>query len=108
VKNWSGLIYLTSDPNGLRSLVRALDQPIRPIVKKAIFDVFFNIFNINMSYDEDKVKGNLKYFNSDNLLNTYMVMVLQAFYYCGIYDVLIKLATSADQELADLVNNSKF
>ncbi len=106
MKNWSGLIYLTSDPNGLRSLVQALDQPVHLIAKKAIFEIFFSIFNINMSYDEEKVKGNLKYFNNDNLLNTYMVMVLQAFYYCGIYEVLIKLATQSEPDLSLRVNNS--
>jgi len=101
MKNWSGLIYLTSDPNGLKSLVQALNQPVRSVVKKAIFDIFFDIFNINMSYDEDRTKGSLKSVNSDNLLNTYMIMVIQAFNLCGITDVLIKLATSTETELTE-------
>ncbi len=101
MKNWSGLIYLTADPNGLRSLVQALDQPIRPMVKRVIFDIFFDVFNINMSYDEDRTKGSLKIVNSDNLLNTYMIMVIQAFNLCGIYDVLIKIATSTENVLTE-------
>ena len=101
MKNWSGLIYLTSDPNGLRSLVQALNQPVRIEVKNTIFDIFFDVFNINMSYDEDRTKGSLKTVNSDNLLNTYMIMVIQAFNHCGIYDVLIKLATSIENELTE-------
>ena len=101
MKNWSGLIYLTSDSNGLKSLVQALNQSIRTIVKKAIFSIFFDIFNINMSYDEDRTKGSLKSVNSDNLLNTYMIMIIEAFNLCGIYDVLINLTVSTENELTE-------
>ena len=101
MKNWSGLIYITADSNGLRSLVQALNQPTMVVVKKAIFSIFFDIFNINMSYDEDRTKGSLKSMNSDNLLNTYMIMIIEAFNLCGIYDVLIKIATSAESELTE-------
>jgi rapamycin-insensitive companion of mTOR len=101
MKNWSGLIYLTADPNGLRSLIHSLVQPVRPEVKRTIFDIFKDVLNINMSYDEERTKGNLKAANTENLLNTYMVMVLHALGICGIYNVLITLATGSDPECLD-------
>ena len=101
MKNWSGLIYLTADPNGLRSLIRALVQPVRPEVKRTIFEIFKDVLNINMSYDEERTKGNLKAANTENLLNTYMVMVVHALAVSGMYEVLISLATADDSEFAD-------
>lgn len=91
MKNWSGLIFLAADPNGLQSLIQALNQPIRPIVKRAIFDVFFEIFSV--AYDEAKYKTPI-----DNVLDCYMAMVVHAFVQCGIYEVLYDIVAEAENE----------
>ena len=44
MRSWQGVIYLTSSPLGLQSLVEALNQPIRLYKKTAILDIFIQIF----------------------------------------------------------------
>ena len=34
---------------------------------------------------------------SDNLLNNYIALLLQAFHYCGAYDALTMLGTTAEE-----------
>lgn len=46
LRSWQGVIYLTSSPLGLRSLVEALNQPIRMYKKIAILDIFIETFNV--------------------------------------------------------------
>jgi len=104
MKNWSGIIYLAADHNGLRSLVMALEQPIKEKIKNLIFSFFNDIISINMSYDEERTKRSLKYINFDNLLNIYMVMVLQAFFYTDLHNVLNRLCLSNDIEISTQVN----
>lgn len=46
MRNWNGVIYLSSSPMGLSSLVEALNQPIKLYKKLAILDTFVDIFNV--------------------------------------------------------------
>ena len=46
MRTWHGVIYLTSSPLGLPSLVQALDQPIRMYKKIGILDLFCEVFNL--------------------------------------------------------------
>ena len=46
MRNWNGVIYFTSSPLGLESLVNSLTQPIHMFKKLAILDTFIDIFNI--------------------------------------------------------------
>ena len=43
MRNWIGIVYLSADISGMRSLVTALNQPIRPIKKIAILDTFIEV-----------------------------------------------------------------
>ena len=100
IKNWAGLIYLTADPNGIQSLIKSLNQPIKPIMKRAIFNLFFDIFNFSGTNEYTVDSSNEQ---SINLLNTYKAMVLKAFIHCGIFDMLIMLSTNEEGEVASLV-----
>ncbi len=96
LKTWNGLIYLTSDTNGLRSLVQALNQPVSALVKRAIFDIFADVLNVSLARQDWEVKS-----SGENLLNAYLVMVIHAFNMCGLCEVLTMLATSSDGDLAE-------
>jgi hypothetical protein len=84
--------------------------------KLAILDTFIDIFNIPIyiassdisSFGSNSVclSSNIVNFN-ENLLNNYVGLLLQAFYYCGIYDALIKLATTTE-EGSEINKKSKF
>jgi len=93
MKNWNGLVFLTSDPNGLQSLVYTLKQPIRPIVKKALFDVFFDIFSV--AHNEAKHEKPI-----DNIIYCYMSMVIQAFTQCKIFDILFSIISEPENEFS--------
>jgi len=94
LKNWGGLIFLASDVNGLKSLVEALNQPIRTIVKKAIFEIFFNLLDVNIKSDK-----------AENLLLQYVTTVIRTFDQCQICHILIAVATSAEEEIAEEARN---
>ena len=116
MRNWNGVIYLTSSPLGLESLVNSLTQPIHMYKKLSILDTFVDIFNIPIyiaSSDINSIgsssvclSSNIVNFN-ENLLNNYVALLLQAFYYCGIYEALIKIATTTE-EGSEINKKSKF
>lgn len=89
---------------GLSSLVEALNQPIRMYKKIAILDIFIEIFNVPIflgGSENNQNSGNYLLLGgvgkSDNLLNNYIALLLQAFYHCGAYDALTMLGTSTDE-----------
>lgn len=100
MRSWQGVIYLTSSPLGLRSLVEALNQPIREYRKLAIIDIFIEIFNVPIFIGgSDPTTSSSGYMltggngKGDNLLNNYVALLLQAFNYSGAYDALTRLGT---------------
>ena len=77
------MIYLTSSPLGLHSLVEALNQPIRLYKKTAILDIFIQIFNVPIFIGgSDPTSSSGGYMltggtgKSDNLLNNYVALLL--------------------------------
>ena len=46
MRNNNGLIYITSSPLGLTSLIEALNQPIKEFKKLAILNLFIEIFDV--------------------------------------------------------------
>jgi len=104
MRSWQGVIYLTSSQLGLGSLVEALNQPIRLYKKTAILDIFIEIFNVpifiggsdsNPSAGGYMLTGGMG--QSDNLLNNYVALLLQAFYHTGAYDALTMLGTTTEE-----------
>jgi len=48
LKSWTGLIYLGHERTCISSLVMALKQPIKPIIRNAIYDIINEILTIGI------------------------------------------------------------
>jgi hypothetical protein len=72
--------------------------------KIAILDIFIEIFNVPIFLGGSEYNQNSGNYlllggvgKSDNLLNNYIALLLQAFFHCGAYDALTMLGTSTDE-----------
>lgn len=99
IRTQQGLIYISSSPLGLASLIGALNQPIKLYKQLAILNLFIEIFDVPLY-----VGGNIYLSStstapgqSQNLLNNYVALLLQAFYHCGIYEALIRVGTNSEE-----------
>ena len=101
MRSWQGVIYLTSSQLGLKSLVEALNQPIRVYKKTAIMEIFIEIFNVPIFLGGSDLSSgggtSIMGGKGDNLLNNYVALLLQAFYHSGAYDALTKLGTTTEE-----------
>lgn len=61
IRTVTGLIYVASSPLGLRSLIDALNQPIKDYKKLAILNLFIEIFDLPLN-----IGGNAFLQNSPN------------------------------------------
>ena len=92
VRHWTGLLYLASDPTGIKSLVEALGQPILEVKKIAILDLFIEIFSQKVDdgsfslHKSNSNSGHDKY-KVCILVSNYMSLVLLAFIKAGLYEV---------------------
>lgn len=110
MRSWTGILSLTSDPNGLRSLVQLLGLP--PSVKgsswakEAIFDLLIEIMHAVKSADL-QVRGNRNLWKimGPNLLHSYIVVVLVAFMDCGLVQILTRLGMSQDPEFSGVATD---
>jgi len=110
MRSWTGILCLTSDKNGLRSLIQLLGLP--PSVKgsswakEAIFDILIEIMQAVRSEDLF-VRGNRNLWKimGPNLLHSYIVIVLLAFMDCGLVQILTKLGMSKDPEFSGVATN---
>ena len=95
-----GLLYMASSPLGLRSLITALNQPIKDYKKLAILNLFIEIFDVPLNIGTGPQ-------STHNLLNNYVALLLQAFYHCEVYEGLIRIGVST-QEQSELNLKSRF
>jgi hypothetical protein len=97
VRHWTGLLYLASDPTGIKSLVEALTQPILEVKKVAILDLFIEIFSQKIDNDPSALMYSTSEFMSSQkfkigtLVSNYMSFVLLAFIQANLYNVLIEV-----------------
>lgn len=128
MRNWAGVIYLSSSPLGLQSLVDALTQPVRVYNKIAVLDMFLEVFNVPVAVGENASQASsqvLQEFShilhghdrnqkkilhlellhaqekahaSENLLCHYVAILLQAFEHRGVYKALIRICTETEHE----------
>ena len=97
MRSWTGILYLTSNPNGLRSLVQLLALP--PSVKgsswarEAIFELLFEIMHVVKSEGLSPHRNAWKVMGPD-LLHSYIVIVLFALMDCGLIEILTTLGMS--------------
>ena len=80
LKSWTGLIYLGNEKTALKSIIMALKQPIKPIIRNAIYEIIGEILSIGLKQPFESCKA----FRVQNLLNYYLVMLLQLFLDCGL------------------------
>lgn len=103
LKSWHGLIYLGNERTALRSMIMALKQPIKPIIRQAIYDVLGEILAIGAK--QPGVGHDV--FRVQNLLNYFLVMLIQLLLDCDLYKVLLELSGLEDQEIAGPANKLK-
>ena len=80
-----------------------MNQPIRLYKKQAILDIFIEIFNVPIFLGASETNANSGGYmsgcmgQSDNLLNNYVALLLQAFCHTGAYDALTTLGTTTEE-----------
>ena len=97
LKSWTGLIYLGHDRTSLKSLITALRQPIKPLIRNAIYDILNEILTIGIK--------NIPKRNYDsqmqNLINYYLMVVIELLMECDLFTVLLELSGVEDREIAN-------
>ncbi|KAF1332164.1 Protein required for meiosis, partial [Globisporangium splendens] len=117
MRSWTGIVVLTSNPQGLQSLIQLLVRPVGEDVQKAVLSTICEIFYKKTSFDKtageaaDVVSATIpiSVSSSDsipapsgyNLLDNYTVIVLLAMVHCGLLDALITLGTGTVRSLAE-------
>ena len=96
LKSWHGLIYLGNERTALKSMIMALRQPIKPVIRTAIYDILAEILEIGSK----QPTMSLEVFRVQNLLNYYLVMLIQLLLDCDLYKVLLELSGLDDPEIA--------
>lgn len=111
-----GLVVLTSNPQGLQSLIQLLVRPVGEDVQKAVLSTICEIFYKKTSFDKtatetvaDMITASIpisvassEFLSpSHNMLDNYTVIVLLAMIHCGILDALVTLGTSTNRSLAE-------
>jgi rapamycin-insensitive companion of mTOR len=83
LKSWQGLIYLGNERQALRSIVQALRQPIKPVIRSAIYDVLKDLLALGSKENAGVAVMNRSNdtstqgeFKINNLLNNYLVMLV--------------------------------
>lgn len=110
MRSWTGILCLSSDPNGLRSLVQLLGLPSSvkgaSWAREAVFELLFEIMHVVKASDLRcaKNKNNWKIMGP-NLLHSYIVIVLFALMDCGLIQILTKLGMSGDNEFSGVATN---
>ncbi|ETV97011.1 hypothetical protein, variant 1 [Aphanomyces invadans] len=115
MRSWTGILVLTANPQGLRALVRMLEQPVGDDVKKVVLATICDIFYTNAPLDKngndidrsqmDPTKAGLAMSDKPivsthggtNLLDNYMVLVLLSLGHCGLLEALVALGTCANR-----------
>eukprot|EP00002_Diphylleia_rotans_P005434 TRINITY_DN1456_c0_g1_i3.p1 TRINITY_DN1456_c0_g1~~TRINITY_DN1456_c0_g1_i3.p1 ORF type:complete len:936 (-),score=158.70 TRINITY_DN1456_c0_g1_i3:822-3629(-) len=122
MKSWTGIICLSSDQHGLRTIVEALRLPSKE-TKKVVLSTIAEIFrfpsSVQIRASQSVNHGNSKEHNmymspSDipprtrnrhNLMNNYIAAILIAFVNCGLLESLIELGKGADKQLSSRASN---
>ncbi|TMW68659.1 hypothetical protein Poli38472_006127 [Pythium oligandrum] len=117
MRSWTGIVVLTSNPQGLQSLIQLLVRPVGEDVQKAVLSTICEIFYKRTPFDKgigdlnDVVSATIPIsvssaesvptMSHQNLLDNYTVIILLAMIHCGILEALIVLGTSTNRSLAE-------
>lgn len=103
-------MVLTSNPQGLSSLIQLLVQPLEEDVQIAVLSTICEIFLKKMPNDKNDTLMEsssltsmdwMPLYSQHNLLNNYFVIVLLAMMHCGILEALITLGQGSNRCLAE-------
>ncbi|CAD8139168.1 unnamed protein product [Paramecium pentaurelia] len=108
LKSWQGLIYLGDERQALKSLIQVLRQPIKPAIRNSIYDILRSLLQlgnkenvgvsvVNRQQQQDGFIGEYKI---NNLLNNYLVMLVQVLLDCDLFKILVELSGLPDQEVS--------
>ncbi|CAK4241874.1 unnamed protein product [Aphanomyces euteiches] len=107
MRSWTGILLLTSNPQGLGALVQMLEHPVGDDVKKAVLATICDIFYTTSPLDKNgndvdwasmsKPNKVVAATGANNLLDNYMVMVLLSMLHCGLLKALVALGTCANR-----------
>lgn len=98
MRSWTGILMLSSDEFGLRSVIDLLKLPESvkgsTWASNAVADMLFEILEIVKVAAPNTAYGENRGATRPNLLNNYIVMVLLAFIECGLIEVLTGIGVS--------------
>ncbi|KAG6977771.1 hypothetical protein JG688_00000024 [Phytophthora aleatoria] len=115
MRSWTGMVVLTSNPQGLQSLIQLLVRPVGEDVQKAVLSTICEIFYKKTSFDKSATDAadtaalpvslssaeELPLAVNHNLLDNYTVIILLAMIHCGILEALVTLGTGPSRALAE-------
>ncbi|RLN57964.1 hypothetical protein BBJ28_00005507 [Nothophytophthora sp. Chile5] len=116
MRSWTGMVVLTSNPQGLQSLIQLLVRPVGEDVQKAVLSTICEIFYKKTSFDKTAAEAaadvpavpisvssaeHLPVAANHNLLDNYTVIILLAMIHCGILEALVTLGTGPSRALAE-------
>ncbi|CAH0477092.1 unnamed protein product [Peronospora belbahrii] len=116
MRSWTGMVVLTSNPQGLQSLTQLLVRPVGEDVQKAVLSTICEIFYKRTSFDQSAADAaadtpalpstlssteQLPLAVNHNLLDNYTVIILLAMIHCGILEALVTLGTGPSRSLAE-------
>lgn len=119
MRSWTGIVVLTSNPQGLQSLIQLLVRPVGDDVQKAVLSTICEIFFKRTPFDKPAGTADaadvvstaipisvssaefMPVTSQHNLLDNYTVIILLAMIHCGILNALITLGTSTNRALAE-------
>ncbi|KAL4095592.1 hypothetical protein PRIC1_008966 [Phytophthora ramorum] len=115
MRSWTGMVVLTSNPQGLHSLIQLLVRPVGEDVQKAVLSTICEIFYKKTSFDKSATDAadtpalpitlssaeQLPLAVNHNLLDNYTVIILLAMIHCGILEALVTLGAGPSRALAE-------
>uniref|UniRef100_A0AAV1V3E5 Uncharacterized protein n=1 Tax=Peronospora matthiolae TaxID=2874970 RepID=A0AAV1V3E5_9STRA len=116
MRSWTGMVVLTSNPQGLQSLIQLLVRPVGEDVQKAVLSTVCEIFYKKTSFDKSTADAGadapslpitmssaeqMPLALNHNLLDNYTVVILLAMIHCGILEALVTLGTGPSRALAE-------
>lgn len=90
MKSWIGLIFLGNEKIALRAIIQSLRQPIRPVIRNAIYEIIGELLAIGCVENH---QGN---FIVQNLLNYFQVMLIQVLLENELFKILVELSGVED------------
>ena len=97
-RSWPGLIYLGCEKFSLRSLVEALRQPIKPIIRDYIFQLLEEILKIGVNLCPQETHD-----SSDTMrrsLAQYAYIQTMLLKDAGLYDILLELSSVDNPDIS--------